>query len=42
MRCSHAMKDHVKEVVDAVLYDKDPVMGMGRLIERMTPFQRLS
>ena len=28
--------------VVAVLYDKDPLMGPGRLFERMTPFQRSS
>ena len=37
------MKDHANyDNVDAVLYDKDPLMGPGGLFERMTPFQRSS
>ena len=32
------MKDHASnDIVDAVLYDNDPLMGLGGLFERMTP-----
>ena len=38
---THTMKDITNyDNVDAMLYDKDPLMGPGGLLEQMTPFQR--